>query len=580
MDKRFIAAVGLSILILLGWQYLFPPPKPEPRPQPAAQTTAEPAGPAQATVPEPNRAEPTPSGPTVEATDPVAAASDEEVRVETEHFDVTLTNRGGRVLSWKLKGFTSSSDGAVEMVPAAARRADRLPLALDVAGDDLDRELNGALYRVERSTVSPDDARGPAERVRFVWADGRGLEVEKVLEFRQKDYLVDVAVHATDRGRNLEPRLVWGPGFEADDSIASGVPLSGSHYVGQAVIDRPGTLAQRFPRQKVKHDIEIPEGTPMDWAGLEETYFAALIIPAGSGPGAIIRSQSIPAGSSSDKPDDKSSHPDEVTVAVGLPEGTAQIYVGPKKYSILHGLGHDLDRVVWFASSGFMYVLAKWLFLALLWLHDHVLPNYGVSIILATVALRAGFFPLNQYSMVKMRKTSAQMQKIQPKIKAIQAKYKKSKDAQARVKMNQETMDLYKREGVNPFGGMSGCLPMLVQLPVLYAFYNVLVVAVELRGAPFFGWIHDLTLKDPFYVTPILMGVSMLVQQTMTPTAGVDPTQRRMMMILPVVFTVMFINLPSGLVLYWLVNNVLGIGQQWLVNRHVAKLESTATAKA
>jgi len=234
--------------------------------------------------------------------------------------------------------------------------------------------------------------------------------------------------------------------------------------------------------------------------------------------------------------------------------------------------------VVWFSSYSLIYWVAKYLFLALLWVHDNVAANYGLAIILATVALRLVFFPLNQYSMVSMRKMQTDMQRIQPKINAIKTKYKKIKEAQARGKMNEEMMALYKKEGVNPMGGMSGCLPMLAQFPILIAFYNMLTVAVELRGAPFVGWISDLTLKDPFYVTPILMGGTMFLQQKMTTTKAGDPMQQRMMMMMPVVFTVMFLNLPSGLVLYWFVNNLLGIGQQWLVNRHIGRIEAAKKA--
>ena len=225
------------------------------------------------------------------------------------------------------------------------------------------------------------------------------------------------------------------------------------------------------------------------------------------------------------------------------------------------------------------YVFAKPIFLALRFVHDHWVANYGVAIVLLTFGLRILLFPLNQFSMVKMRKTAGEMQRIQPKLKALQAKYKKNKDADSRAKLNAETMELYKREGVNPFGGVSGCLPLFIQMPILWAFYDVLTATVELRGAPFFGWIRDLTHPDAFWITPILMGASMFVQQRMTPTANVDPQQQRMMMFMPVIFTVMFVALPSGLVLYYFVNNLLGIGQQWLVNRHIARLEA-APSKA
>jgi YidC/Oxa1 family membrane protein insertase len=168
---------------------------------------------------------------------------------------------------------------------------------------------------------------------------------------------------------------------------------------------------------------------------------------------------------------------------------------------------------------------------------------------------------------------------LQPKIKSIKNKFKKNKDAESRSKMNQEMMDLYKREGVNPMGGITGCLPMIAQIPILMSFYFMLTVAVELRGAPFFGWIHDLSIADPLYVTPILMGVTMFAQQKMSMSKVKDPTQlqqQKIMMIMPFVFTYICIQMPAGMVLYWFVNNLLGIGQQWLVNRHTTRLEAAA----
>jgi YidC/Oxa1 family membrane protein insertase len=176
-----------------------------------------------------------------------------------------------------------------------------------------------------------------------------------------------------------------------------------------------------------------------------------------------------------------------------------------------------------------------------------------------------------------MRKVATDMQRVQPKLKALQAKHKKSNDAEARAKLNKETMELYQREGINPFGGVTGCLPLLIQMPILWAFFDVLSAAVELRGAPFAGWISDLTHPDPIFVTPILMGATMFVQQKMTPMTNVDPAQQKIMLFMPIMFTVMFCNLPAGLVLYYFVNNLLGIGQQWLVNRHVARLEAAPT---
>jgi len=167
-----------------------------------------------------------------------------------------------------------------------------------------------------------------------------------------------------------------------------------------------------------------------------------------------------------------------------------------------------------------------------------------------------------------------QMQRLKPRMDSIKNKYVKKKDAESRGKMNKEIMELYAKEGINPLSQMSGCLPILIQFPVLIAFYNVFTVAVELRGAPFAAWIRDLSLPDPFWITPLLMGGTMFYQQKLAmQKSAMDPMQARMMMFMPLIFTVTFLTLPSGLVLYWLTNNVLGIAQQWLVNRHMARIE-------
>jgi YidC/Oxa1 family membrane protein insertase len=334
----------------------------------------------------------------------------------------------------------------------------------------------------------------------------------------------------------------------------------------------------RWPLQDIDTTIAIPEMAGLQWAGLQDQYFTALVLPAGSRGAVTIApfSQSALAIPGKNVPDDLKSAP---LIAISIPEGKSQLFVGPTNFGLLSSLGHGLEKAVWFSSYQPIYVFAKPVFLALRFVHDRWVANYGIAIILLTIGLRILLFPLNQFSMVKMRKVASDMQRVQPKVKAIQAKYKKSKDPEARTKMNAETMELYKREGVNPFGGVSGCLPLLIQMPILWAFFDVLTATVELRAAPFFGWIQDLTHPDPFWITPILMGVTMFVQQKMTPMANVDPQQQRMMLFMPVIFTVMFGSLPSGLVVYYFVNNLLGIGQQWLVNRHIARLEA-APSKA
>ncbi|HEX4825969.1 MAG TPA: membrane protein insertase YidC [Candidatus Polarisedimenticolaceae bacterium] len=562
MEKRLVAALVLTIVIYFGWAYvarkLYPPP---PSPPPAAEGPS-PAAPAPA---------PSAETPAAAPASPISAsaseaAKEETLRLETGSAIVELTNRGGRVRSWSLKGFESAGR-PVDFVPDAARAAGVLPLALAFEDKAILPGINDALFTMTR-TDEPDGR----IQVAFHWSDGAGSEVEKTIRIPKDGYLADVEVKAIDRGRPVGARLFWGPGLEVEDPKHR----SNTYYNSQAVV-YDGHTVTRLARRKIDSVVATPPDSPLQWAGMEDQYFTALVLPAGSRGSVTIapfaQSSAVKTGPSAA---DLGPLP---TVAIALPEGKGQLFVGPKDFGLLTSLGHDLEKAVWFSSFTLIYVCAKPIFLALRWVQGHWAANYGVAIIILTFGLRLLLFPLNQFSMVRMRKVAGEMQRVQPKLKALQAKYKKSKDADARAKLNQETMELYKREGVNPFGGVSGCLPLFIQMPLLWAFFDVLTASVELRGAPFFGWIHDLTHPDPFRITPILMGATMFVQQKMTPTANVDPAQQRMVMFMPIMFTVMFMSLPSGLVLYYFVNNLLGIGQQWLVNRHIARLEA-ASVKA
>lgn len=561
MEKRFITALALSVVILLGWSLIakrfFPPPTP-----PVSAASPVEVEPPHDTPPPPT------ASPAVPAAAPtVGGTAEQDVRLETALAEIVLTNRGGRVRSWKLKQFESAGR-AVDFVSDAARRDDLLPLALAFDDRAILPGINAALFAVTRT----DDPSG-GTRVSFRWSDGAGSEVEKSFVFHANAPLVDMEVKAVDRGRAVTPRVSWGPGLEVEDPKHR----SNTYYNSQALV-YDGTIVTRYAKRKISTTMSIPESAGVRWAGLEDQYFTALMIPGGARGAVTLApySQSALADPGRRVSEELAAVPE---LTMSLPQGKAQLFVGPKNFGLLTSLGNDLEKAVWFSSFWLIYACAKPVFLALRFVHDHWVANYGAAIIVLTIGLRILLFPLNQFSMVKMRKTAGEMQRIQPKLKAIQAKYKKSKDAEARTKMNAETMELYKREGVNPFGGVSGCLPLFIQMPILWAFFDVLTATVELRGAPFVGWIRDLTHPDAYWITPILMGGSMFVQQKMTPTANVDPQQQRMMLFMPVIFTVMFGSLPSGLVLYYFVNNLLGICQQWLVNRHIARLEA-APSKA
>jgi len=397
--------------------------------------------------------------------------------------------------------------------------------------------------------------------------------VRKAFTFYSGEYLVDVDLEVVDRGRRLPARLAVGPGFGAQE-IRKG--RSNYYYASQAVWNLGGEVDRR---KRKKLDGQGGLAGPLLWAGLEDQFFTTLILPGSERSEfhwETISRTAVPLPGA-DVPDEAPEAVDEPLLSVLLPDGTGQIYVGPKRYKLLKQHGSELEKAVWFSSQAWLAAIVKFIYLGLLWIHDHIVANYGFAIILATTTLRLALFPLNQYAMVNMKKSQLDMQRLQPKMKAIKNKFKKQKDAQSRAKMNQEIMEMYKREGVNPAGSVTGCLPLLAQFPILIGFYNMLTVAVELRGAPFMLWITDLSVKDEFYITPLLMGATMFIQQRMAMSKIKDPQQlqqQKIMMFMPVMFTFICLQMPAGLVLYWFVNNLLAMGQQYLVNRQTGRLEA------
>lgn len=292
-----------------------------------------------------------------------------------------------------------------------------------------------------------------------------------------------------------------------------------------------------FVAKKLTEPKSFKEG--VKWIAQEDKYFFSSIVPKVQIEDSKVWSKNADA-----------------LVALKLPAGVSNyfIYTGPKEYDTLKKYGFGLEHIVDF---GFFSILARPLFWVLKIFYS-ISHNYGIAIIILTILVRIPFIPLINKGQRSMKK----LQDIQPKMAELREKYKN--DPQ---RMQKELMELYKKHKVNPMGG---CLPMLLQIPVFFALYKVLLIAIELRNAPFMLWIKDLSVKDPYYILPIIMGATMVIQQKMTPST-MDPTQQKIMMIMPIVFTFMFLTFPSGLVLYWLVNNVLSIAQQWYMNKKLAK---------
>jgi YidC/Oxa1 family membrane protein insertase len=573
MDKKVFLAAAVSVAILITWQMLFmpdPPPR-APAPDPAAVEQIDLRAPSDEPVEQTRTYDAEPAEEETEPADRVQAAALTEVVVGNGIFDLTLSNRGGVATSWSLSDQSTSFE-PLELLrrtePGQART-----LGLDFDDASLTQLLDEALFEVERTKLYPEGGLPGGERIRFTFADGRGLEARKTLTFREESYVVDVDVEVRDRGRNLPARLVLGPGF---GELGMDAEKGGGTYYYEAVVwNRSGQVTHR-KKSKIENEPGGLSGA-IPWAGLEDQYFAALVLP--NEPESVVRWRTVKLTPKPEASGESREPVPYALVSVSVPQKGAKLYVGPKKYRLLESLGGELEKSVWFSSSAALAWISRGIFFGLLWIHDNTIPNWGLAIVACTFLLRLLLFPVNQYSMVSMKKTQIQMQRLQPKIKAIKNKYKSKKDAESRTKMNQDMMALYKAEGVNPMGGLSGCLPLLAQFPILIAFYFMLTVAVELRGAPFFGWIKDLSVADPLWITPLLMGVTMFVQQKMAMSKVKDPMQQqqqKFMMIMPFVFTWICLQMPAGMVLYWFVNNVLGIGQQYLVNRHTTRLEAAA----
>jgi YidC/Oxa1 family membrane protein insertase len=339
--------------------------------------------------------------------------------------------------------------------------------------------------------------------------------------------------------------VVWGPAVGD-----AGAEVSRFTQRPEALFSNGGKVQRLAPKDIAKQPTY---DAAFDYVGVDDQYFMTTVYKPGPSRVTYQLFAIPPPPGSKDQPREYVSYALQRTAPGDAP---LQVFAGPKDFDVLASIDREYVRAINFGMFAFLVVP---LLRSLKWINAFV-GNYGWSIVLLTVMVNAIMFPLRHKSVVSMRK----MQEIQPEVKAIQDRYAKLKTTDpAKQKMNQELMALYKERGVNP---ASGCVPMLLTFPVLLAFYSLLQTAIELRGAPFFGWVHDLSLHDPLYIIPALTGASQLWQQLITPAAGADPAQRRTMMIMPAVFTFMFLWAPAGVGLYWLVSNMWGIGQQYLTN--------------
>jgi len=550
MERRLLLVFALTFLVIM----LFQPLLKKYLPQPPAKPQNSQAAPAQNQVQPPMSAGATDRAPAASSGTPAAsapqqAATETETVIENGLYRIVFTNRGGRVKSWVLKKYTDDKGGPLELVNTVAAEKYGYPLALWSYDENLRNELNSALY-VATSTGSS----APAE-VTFTYSDG-DVSAQKSFKF-DHSYVVAARTSVQVKGGEVTAFPMWPAGF--------GDETNGPQYATGQILYQYDNKVERLAMKKIGGGSTVPG--PFQWAGLSDQYFAAVFLPQDPQSSAMVTLHNtieIPHGGDSKQMDKV----DVLGAAVGSLKGptTARLYVGPKALPDLEsvqvpgitGAEPDLRAIVDF---GWLGLIARPLFEWLKWMYYHIVGNWGWAILLQTLVINLALLPLRLTQMKSMLK----MQRVAPQIKSIQEKYKKySLRDPKKAEMNEEISALYKKEGVNPAGG---CLPMLIQMPFLFAYYRMLGVAIDLRHAPWL-WIRDLSAPDPWHILPVAIIITMLVMQRMTPQAGMDPAQQKMMNIMmPGMLGVMSWNLAAGLGLYWSAGQLIGIVQQAVMNR-------------
>jgi YidC/Oxa1 family membrane protein insertase len=562
-EKRLLLVFLLTFVVLMVFEPMLKKYLPQAPAAPAQKQTA----PAQASpAPATTATIPTEAGKTSKKAPAVAvnkrAETETETVIENGLYKITFTNRGAQVKSWILKKFDNDAqNGPLDLVNAAAGQKYGYPLSLWTYDRALNGTLNSALY-----VASNTGSVAAPSAITFEYAD-QDVTARKTFHF-DHSYVVGVEVSVSYKGEEIFAAPAWPAGF-GDQVVPSSYSAARIEYHNDASTEHTALF---FPSYVSRLSIKgISSGNtvkgPFEWGGASDQYFAALFIPsdpATAGMVTLRNSMDVPKQPGSSE----TTKVEPLGAAVGDLRGTTneRLYVGPKELAVLetvsvptiHNDNQDLRGIVDFGWWG---LLARPLFLWLKWTYRHVWPNWGWAIVIQTFIITAALLPLRITQMKSMLK----MQRVAPQIKSIQEKYKKySLRDPRKAAMNEEISGLYKKEGVNPAGG---CLPMLIQLPFLYAYYRMLAVAIDLRHAHWL-WITDLSARDPYFLLPIGMVISMFAMQRMTPQAGMDPSQQKMMnWMMPLFMGFIFFNLQAGLNLYYAETNLISIAQQAVMNR-------------
>ncbi len=548
MDKKVILAFALSVAVFVLYSFFLGPKEPvKPPTSKPGQPSSTPIAESQAVAPPVTAAADAPTT----SSAPSSAKPAKDITVKTKWYQAVFSERGGSLKSFKLTAYKERLGDKALKELIEVREADQYPLQLEWI-KKTQPPLNQAFFQADRTSLelTPQQPQGI---LNFRFVSDQGISVIKTFTFSYDSYRIGLGL-----------KVINGASKPLDDNLA--ILLENSFpKTDRAAAAFQGELSLvngKFESKNIsKFDKESVQTGKIEWGALSDTYFMGALAPVDS-EGIVSLKTSRPA------PDQLMST--FILPPINLPSGAEKtlqyaLYFGPRDLNILTPLNLQLEKAV---NFGFFDIVSKPLLWVLNFFYGY-LHNYGWAIILLTILVKIVFWPLTHKSYKSMK----DMQKLQPKMAKIREKHKDNKE-----QMNQEMMALYKTYKVNPMGG---CLPMVIQIPVFFALYSLLGYAIELRHAPFLLWITDLAAPDrlpigvpiPYVgegipVLTLLMGVSMFIQQKMTPTTG-DPTQAKIMLFLPVVFTFMFINFAAGLVLYWLVNNVLSIGQQYYINKYV-----------
>jgi YidC/Oxa1 family membrane protein insertase len=523
MEKRVLLAFLLSIAVLYGSRFLFAP-------KPAEVQNPTTATPAPLSIPPPPPVTTSTAAPSVAAPAPSPSGSQiqaeraEDVVIEQPLFTATLSNHGAVLKSFKLKMYTDENDQPIELVDARSAEKVGWPLAVSTADSKLDELISNANFAVNRE----------GNRVTLEYTSAE-FQARKAFSF-DANYQLMIDSSVEQAGRPVPHSIKWQGGF-GDQSIP--------YNPARELVVYPNGAAYKTA---AAGSLKEPQELTVNRIGIQDQYFLVMfMLPAA---GTVKYAKQVYTG-----PDGKALPTGMISIPSA--EQSIRIYIGPMDVKTLNIADPQLVSVI---DYGWFSVIAKPLTVALLWIHSYI-GNFGWAIIILTLIINLVLFPLRIKQQISMQK----MQQIQPQMRTLQDKYKKMKaNDPKRAEVQSQMMGLYKEHGINP---MSGCLPLLLQMPFLIAFYKMLSVSIELRHAPWMLWIQDLSKADPYHVMPLTMAASMIIQQRMTPTT-VDPAQARIMMIMPLMLTVVFWSSQSGLMLYWLTSNVVGIGQQFFLNKY------------